>query len=82
MQNIIVTIFEVESEGFQAITELRNNPEKDGSFLSEAALIKKENGTCKVLDFFDTGAHTADDKPKKDMPSPPFPQPYWCDIIC
>ncbi|MCR5236709.1 MAG: DUF1269 domain-containing protein [Lachnospiraceae bacterium] len=61
MQNVIVCLFDVESEGYQAITELRNTPGNDTSLVSQAVLIKKENGALKVLDSFDTGANTTDD---------------------
>ena len=61
MQNVIVGLFEVESEGFQAITELKQNPGDEKSFISQAALLKKEAGQVKVLDSFDTGVTTSDD---------------------
>ena len=61
MQNIIVALFEVESEGYQALTELKQNPGTEKSFISQAALLKKENGICNVIDSFDTGANTTDD---------------------
>ena len=61
MQNVIVGLFEVESEGFQAITELKQNPGDDKSFISQAALLKKDAGQVKVLDSFDTGVTTSDD---------------------
>ncbi len=61
MQNVLVSVFEVESEGYQAITELKNAPATDGSLISQAVLVKKEDGAIKVLDSFDTGVKTADD---------------------
>ena len=61
MQNVLVSIFEVESEGYQAITELKNAPAADGSLISQAVLVKKENGAIKVLDSFDIGVNTTDD---------------------
>ena len=60
-QNVIVSIFEVESEAFQALTELKQAPAGEKSLLAEAVLVKKENSGLKVLDSFDTGANTADD---------------------
>lgn len=60
-QNIVVSIFKVESEGFQALAELRQNPGSDASYISAAALVKKENETLKMLDGFDTGANTKND---------------------
>ena len=41
-QNVIVSLFEVESEGYQALTELKGNPGDDYSYISAAALVKKE----------------------------------------
>ena len=61
MQNVIIGLFEVESEGFQAITELKQNPGDEKSFISQAALLKKDAGQVKVLDSFDTGVTTSDD---------------------
>ena len=60
-QNVLVGIFEVESEAFQAMTELKQNPGTEKSFLAQAALVKKENGAVRTLDWFDTGANTMDD---------------------
>ncbi len=60
-QNVVVGLFEVESEGFQAITELKQDPGTEKSFLTQAALFKKENGTVKILEAFDTGSDTLDD---------------------
>ena len=60
-QNVVVGIFEVESEAYQALTELRQNPGDEMSYLSAAALVKKENGALNMLDGFDTGATTGDD---------------------
>ena len=60
-QNILVGLFEVESEGYQAMTELKQDPGDKKAYLSEAVLIKKENGTLTKLDGFDTGADTMND---------------------
>lgn len=60
-QNIIVSIFEVESEAYQALTQLKQYPGDERSYLSAAALVKKENGVMRTLDGFDTGMNTADD---------------------
>ena len=60
-QNIVVGLFKVESEAFQAMTELKQNPGDDKSYLSGAALIKKENGSLKTLDVLDSGIKTSDD---------------------
>lgn len=60
-QNIFAGIFEVESEGYQAFSELKQNPGQENSVLSQVALVKKENGAIRVLDSFDTGASSLDD---------------------
>ena len=64
MENVVATIFDVESEGYQALSELRQAPAGTDYFVAEAALIKMENSTVKVLDSFDTGAFTANDTAK------------------
>ncbi len=61
MLNVLVTLFEVESEGYQACAELKQNACAEDYFVSEAALIKKEAGGYQTLDAFDSGAHTTDD---------------------
>ena len=61
MEKIISVIFKVESEGYQAITELKKVPITDNYAVMQAALVKKENGSVKILDGFDTGIETAND---------------------
>ena len=60
-QNVIVGLFEVESEAYQALTELKQNPGNEQSFVAQAVLVKKENGVLRTLDGFDTGANTMND---------------------
>lgn len=60
-QNIFTVIFDVESEGYQAFSELKQNPGDKNSLLSQVALVKKENGAIKVLEGFDTGVATMND---------------------
>ena len=59
--NIVVSLFEVESEAYQAMTQLKQYPGDDRSFVSAAVLVKKENGVLRTLDAYDSGAHTTDD---------------------
>lgn len=61
MQNIIAAKFEVESEGYQAITNLTKNPVTDHYGILDMALVKRVDGTLKVLDAFNSGVHTSDD---------------------
>ncbi len=60
-QNVVVSIFKVESEAYQALTQLKQYPGNDQSFVAQAVLVKKENGELHVLDGFDTGSNTMDD---------------------
>ena len=48
MNKIITAIFKVESEGFQALTELKKAPETDTYTVSQAALIRKENNRINI----------------------------------
>ncbi len=61
MQNIIAVNFEIESEGYQAITTLGKAPVTENSAILEMALVKKEEGVLKVCDTFSSGVHTSDD---------------------
>jgi uncharacterized membrane protein len=60
-KNVIVAVFKVESEGYQALTALRQAASSNTYLVSAAALLKKKDGICYYLDGFDTGAHTAND---------------------
>ena len=60
-QNIVVSLFEVESEAYQALTQIKQYPGDEKSYVSAAALVKKENGAFRTLDGFDSGAQTTDD---------------------
>ena len=51
--NLVITIFKVESEAFQAFTELRGAPAGAGYSAPEAALIKKnEAGALDTLEMY------------------------------
>ena len=60
-QNVLVVVFNTESEGYQAITELKKENHGADWIVTEAALVKKEAGSIKELDVMDTGLHTSDD---------------------
>lgn len=61
MQNIIAALFEVESEGYQAITMLRQAPVTDRYAILEMELIKRRGNTISVCDKSNSGIHTSDD---------------------
>ena len=54
MQNVVAVIFRNESEGFQAITELRNEPVTEKYAILQAALIKRQGGELTLCDSFDS----------------------------
>ena len=60
-QNIVVAVFNVESEAYQAIAELKQNFQGLQWIVTEAALIKKDGDQFKTLELFDSQAHTVDD---------------------
>ena len=59
--SIIIATFEIESEAYQALAELKQNPGNKDSFVSQAVLARKENGKLNTLEKYDTGSHTTDD---------------------
>lgn len=61
MQNIIATVFDVESEGFQAITTLRNRALTENYAIMEMALVKKIGNTLSICDSFSSEVFTSDD---------------------
>lgn len=58
MQNIVAVLFKNESEGFQAITELRQMPETEKYVILQMALIKRQGQTISVADSYDSGIQT------------------------
>ena len=60
-KNVIVAVFKVESEGYQALSELRQEAGAETYLVSAAALVKKEKDACFYLDGFDTGVQTTND---------------------
>ena len=60
MENVVVSIFAVESEAFQAFTELRQMPLGEGYTVAEAALVKNQDGFVTMEDAFGMRAADAD----------------------
>ncbi len=60
-EKIITAVFEVESEAYQALTELKKTSIGNDYVVSQAALVKRENGNIVTKDFFDTGVETRND---------------------
>ena len=51
MQNIIAAIFENESEGFQAITQLHQNPVTDQASIMQMVLVKCKDKDIEIRVF-------------------------------
>ena len=64
MENIMMSIFRVESQAYQAFSELKRDPSNQSYTISQAVIIKKENGQITSCDAFDTGIETMDDSIK------------------
>ena len=60
-ENVVVALFNVESEGFQAATELRNSMAGNDYTISQLALVQKKDGKISPVDAFDSGVNTTDD---------------------
>lgn len=61
MENIVTAIFNVESEAYQAFTQIRQKPFGENYVVAEASLIKCENDAITVVETIDAAAITADD---------------------
>ena len=62
-QNVVAVMFEVESEAYQALSELKTSGSAV-SFVSQAALVKKENGVIKMIDGFNVDPKAGDSTAK------------------
>ncbi len=60
-QNVVTVIFNVESEAYQAFTELRNKPAGEGFVVAEAALLKHAGETIEVAGAIDPVGVTSND---------------------
>ena len=58
-ENIIAELFKRESEGFQAITELRQSPATDNNIVLQAVLVKRDEKGITVLDRYDSSLITS-----------------------
>ena len=59
--NVLIVNYKVGSEAFQALSELKRAAANDNYVISQAVIVKKENGQVTLQDGFDTGVETADD---------------------
>ena len=61
MENIIIVNFSVESEAYQALSELKARSVTNDYVVSQAIIAKNTDGKIKALDGFDTGVETSND---------------------
>ena len=52
-QNVLLTLFPVSSEAYQAFNELKVYRQTAESIIAQAVLIKKQNGVITMVDAFD-----------------------------
>ncbi len=63
-ENVVVAVFDVESEAFQAIYDFKRDFSNNDYVISHIALVKKTDNAIKAYDHFDSGVETADDSVK------------------
>ena len=61
MENVVVSIFHIESEAFQAFSELKQFGQTENTKLAQASIVKAENGVINVKDSFDLMNSLGDD---------------------
>lgn len=61
MENVVMALFEVESEAYQALAELKRDAVNSFYTLSQMGLVKKQNGRILPCEGFDSGVDTTDD---------------------
>ena len=61
MEKVFVAKFNVESEAYQALSELRQEPVTNSFTVSQACIVSKKDGRLTEMDQFDTGIETDND---------------------
>lgn len=64
MENVVTVVFDVESEAYQALSELKRESVTYGYTISQMGLVKKQNDRIVLLEGFDSGRDTTDDTAK------------------
>lgn len=60
-EHVVIVSFDVESEAYQAITELKRQPVSELYVVSQACIVKNAGGVILPQDQLDTGVETSDD---------------------
>lgn len=61
MENVVMVLFDVESEAYQALAELKRDAVNIWYTISQMGLVKKQNGRILPCEGFDSGVDTRDD---------------------
>ena len=61
MENIIVVTFKIESQAYQAFSEIKRDPYSRSCIISQMVLVEKQNGQILPSETFDTGVESGDD---------------------
>ena len=60
-ENLVLVNYKVESEAYQALSELRRDTANANYTISQAAIVKRENGQLNTMDGFINGKDANDD---------------------
>ncbi len=60
-EKIITSVFNIESEAYQALSEIKRDAVNDRYVVSQIALVKNENGRIVTKEWFDTGVESRND---------------------
>ena len=61
MENVALVVFEVESEAYQAFSELKNDAVNSAYTILQIAVVQNRNGRIVSTDSFDSGVDSNDD---------------------
>lgn len=60
-ENLILANYKVESEAYQALSELKRDVSNDNYLIYQGVIVKKENGKLNIMDGFVNSAATSED---------------------
>ncbi len=60
-ENVVLANYKVESEAYQALSELKRDTANANYTISQAMIVKRENGKLNVMDGFVNGVAAGDD---------------------
>ena len=60
-ENLVLVNYKVESEAYQALSELKRDTANANYTISQAAIVKRENGQLNTMDGFINGKNANDD---------------------